>query len=429
MTMTSRLLAVALLAGLGIGAPGVWAQAPSGALPSKIYTKRTAFKLPFRIDDKERGDLQEVRLYVKDGPNEPWTLKETAGPAQGDFTYRVAQDGEYWFSVVTVDKMGHCTPADVKAEPPGLIVVVDTKPPEFDVQPLTLTTGEPGLKCQVNDANPDLTKVKLEYQTDRGWQTLEPFDLQQGLYKVPDTSVKGSVRATVTDRAGNTNMREINLTASASSPLEGHTPVQPMTPAAPATPVVGNMRNSTGAPTLQLINSAHASLDYKLEDEGPSGIGKVEVWITRDEGQTWQFLCEDRDRHSPVDIDLPGEGLYGISLVVSNGAGLGGTPPNRGDVPDWWVEVDTTKPVAQLLALRPGTGDEACMFLINWTASDKNLKAEPIDLYYTTERQGPWRPVALGLKNTGSYRWPVPHGIGPEFYFRMDVTDKAGNVT
>jgi hypothetical protein len=59
--------------------------------------------------------------------------------------------------------------------------------------------------------------------------------------------------------------------------------------------------------------------------------------------QSWQRLGEDANRKSPVEIDLPGEGLFGVSLVVTNGRGFGGTPPSPGDSPDWWIEVDVTK--------------------------------------------------------------------------------------
>ena len=38
---------------------------------------------------------------------------------------------------------------------------------------------------------------------------------------------------------------------------------------------------------------------------GTSGVGKVEVWITRDKCKTWQKFCEDPHRKSPVAIELP----------------------------------------------------------------------------------------------------------------------------
>jgi hypothetical protein len=179
----------------------------------------------------------------------------------------------------------------------------------------------------------------------------------------------------------------------------------------------------------QLVNSTHAVLDYRIDQVGPSGVSKVEIWMTADEGKSWQRLCEDPDRRSPAEFDLPREGLYGICIIVTNGNSISDPPPSAGTLPDWWIEVDTTRPTAQLQSVRPGTGEDAGSLLITWAASDKNLSGEPIDLYYATSREGPWAPIGRGLRNDGAYRWQAPHdGVG-RYFIRMDVTDRAGNLT
>src|SRR5207244_1207656 len=99
----------------------------------------------------------------------------------------------------------------------------------------------------------------------------------------------------------------------------------------------------------------------------------------------------------------------------TKGIGLGATPPQRGDIPDYWVEVDLTRPAAQLISVTPGAGKEAGMMHITWAANDKNLGSAPIDLYYATKRGGPWEPIARGVRNDGSYRWMLPKNGGPEF--------------
>jgi len=430
MVNTHCRLAVLVLSGVALLGASAHAQ-PAPGSPGKIYTRRTAFRLPVKIDDKDRAALDKVQLYVKNGPSEPWVCKVTAPPTQPDFTYHVDHDGEYWFSVVTLDKNGKATPADVSREPPGLVVVVDTQAPDFDVRPITAVDGAPYLKCAIKDANPDYASLRVEYKADHGWQALEPMTDQQGMFRVPDSS-RGMVRVTVSDRAKNTTSREVN-------PWSGHTPyAQEPSPvvqfpaeshsdklsmAPPAPPA-----HNAGPAGLQVINTTHASLEYQIDDLGPSGVGKVEVWITRDEGQTWKLLCEDTDKHSPAEIDLPGDGLFGLSLVVTNGNGTASAPPAHGDVPSWWVEVDTTKPSAQLLGVRPVSGEDGNCCLVSWTASDKNLKSEPIDLYYSTQRDGLWLPIVRALANTGTYRWVLPKGAGSEFWVRMEVSDRAGNT-
>src|SRR5262249_22782076 len=154
------------------------------------------------------------------------------------------------------------------------------------------------------------------------------------------------------------------------------------------------------------INTTRATIEYRLDQVGPSGVSKVEVWVTPDEGKTWQRLCEDPDRRSPADIDLPGEGLFGVRLVVTNGNGFGGTPPVPGDVPTCWVEVDQTAPHARLQEIDPVT--RGGVLDIRWTATDKNLGPESVHLYYATRREGPWLPIARGLRNDGVYHWTFP---------------------
>src|SRR5205814_9381534 len=111
-------------------------------------------------------------------------------------------------------------------------------------------------------------------------------------------------------------------------------------------PPMQSIQPAPGAPgARQIINTTRASLDYRIDQVGPSGVGKVEVWVTMDQGHSWQRLCEDTDRRSPAEFELPGDGLYGLRVVVSNGNGFGGRAPMGGDQPHCWIEVDTQAPV------------------------------------------------------------------------------------
>jgi hypothetical protein len=422
----SQWLALALLPGVAILVAAVQAQAPAGPTPRKVYTRKTTFNLPVHIEERERSNLNEVRLYVKSSLSGPWTPAKSAPPTQASFTYQVPQDGEYWFSVATLDKAGRQSPPDVSREAPGLIVVVDTQKPEINLKKISLVSGEPYIQCEIRDANLDPTKVKVEYQAaDQTWEPLEPLPDQPGIYRFPNAEqFRGVVRASATDRAGNTGHQEVNFQAN--EPVVA-APVIPPTPAPIETRVEKAPTASVAdlsVPAHQIINNTHATLAYQVEQQGPNAIGRVEVWMTRDKSQSWQFLCEDPDRRSPVDIDLPGDGLYGLTLVLTS-AGAASVPPAPGETPDWWVEVHTSKPAAQILGVR----NEAGTLVITWTAGDNFLKPEPIDLYYATHQGGPWFPIARGLKNDGLYRWAMPPGATGEVYVRMEVSDRAGNVT
>jgi hypothetical protein len=183
---------------------------------------------------------------------------------------------------------------------------------------------------------------------------------------------------------------------------------------------------SPGALSKQIINTARAVLDYRIDQVGPSGVGKVEVYLTSDQGETWKKIGEDADRRSPVEFDLSGEGLFGIRLAVTNGNGFGGTPPQRGEVATCLIDVDTSAPSVQLRPIEPVVANG--MLDIRWQATDKNLGAEPVNLYYRARADGAWQPIARGLKNDGVYRWAFPRDAAAHFLVKLEVTDLAGNT-
>lgn len=478
----------------GFVVPRAAAQAPPPRVQAdgKIYTKQVEFHLPIQIDERARPSLKDVSLFVKDGAG-PWARVTTAPPTQKYFTHRVTHDGEYWFSVVTMDRNGTQTPADVTQDAPGLKVVVDTQAPTFDLQRVFLPAGQTALRCTVQDANPDAQAIKISYRgPDQAPHLLELVPGQPGMFRVPTPELfSGSVAVSVTDRAGNQTVRDVSLREmAAQAPAPGAPPAPSSLPQAPATsqlppappvpgqgilqtaasapvapgdsvpathtaarpaalesapamaslpapmPLPGQPQKAPGLPSSeskqsgpvrQIINSKHASIEYRIDPVGPSGVGKVELWMTADKGASWQRAGEDVDRRSPAEIDLPGEGLYGIRLAVTNGNGFGGATPAPGDTPHSWIEVDTTAPVVQLRDIDPMTSGGTLE--IRWVATDKNLSAEPINLYYATKREGPWQPLARNVKNDGSYRWGFPHDAGNQFFVRLEVTDQAGNST
>jgi hypothetical protein len=508
------------------------------AAPQKTMLTKSLIHLPIQVSADARAQLQEIQLYVKERPGEPWKLREKAVPTQNGFTFQAPRDGEYAFAMVTVDRQGKQNPPDIQSEPAGLIVAIDTQPPVIELRSMGTTNDGMLVQCEVRDANADPVKTVFQYQTaDLVFRPLDPVADRPNVYCVPaQARITGMIRVAAADTFGNTAQTESNISQLA--PAGRATPVAqgPMEPApvvpAVALPTVGGVnppvigagnpmkiagtdlpmpqpfrvdhpstivqvqkpdlttpaqsvipvvqvpsfqplpvktpesspiqplpskvqdalpgqareyvqnaipdprlnpqvipQRREGAPQQrQLVNHPHVYLEYQIDQAGASGVGKVEVWITRDQGKSWQKLCEDADRKSPAEINLPGEGLFGVSLVVGNGRGFGATPPNPGDTPDWWIEVDTTKPAAEITGIRSGAENGASV-QIAWTARDKNLGADPVDLFYATNRQGPWLPIARGLKNDGQYRWNPPTEVGQQVHVRLVVRDQAGNIS
>src|SRR4029077_13068468 len=97
---------------------------------------------------------------------------------------------------------------------------------------------------------------------------------------------------------------------------------------------------------IQVVGSPQVFLNYVVDQAtiGASGVGKMEIYASRDRGQSWQKVAEEKQLKNPAEVVLPGEGVFGLKLVASNGRGFGAQSPRPGESSDWWVEVDTTEP-------------------------------------------------------------------------------------
>jgi hypothetical protein len=123
------------------------------------------------------------------------------------------------------------------------------------------------------------------------------------------------------------------------------------------------------------------------------------------------------------------EGVYGFTLVARSGVGLGERPPQIGDRPQIWVEVDLTKPVVQLQGVVVGKGKDKGKLFIGWTAYDKNLDKAPIMLSYAEQTSGPWTPISADrVPNSGRYVWSMPPTVPYQFLVKVEAVDTAGNV-
>jgi hypothetical protein len=175
--------------------------------------------------------------------------------------------------------------------------------------------------------------------------------------------------------------------------------------------------------TTNFINTSKCSLNYAIDNVDAANV-KPEFWATRDGGRNWQRLLDESQGRSPAKLELPSEGLYGIAIRTSQN----NQAPTPADRPDCWIEVDTSKPFVNLLEPTLGKDSDVGTLLIFWTAHDKNLNENSINIWYASRPEGPWLSVIANHKNEGVYRWILPQGMGPQIFLRMEATDLANNV-
>ncbi|MEN6405921.1 MAG: hypothetical protein ABFC77_05560 [Thermoguttaceae bacterium] len=341
--------------------------------------RQSLFAIPYRIEQTGDSSRQpaEVQLFVSTDRGKRWQMYARAMPNQQRFMFRAGNDGEYWFAIRTVERSGKARPESITS--PGLRVIVDTRG-ENAKSPNSNSGGQAGAKTASNpSSSPSNSNANSNGQG----------------------SVAIAINPAIGRKASNSEGPAFGVDSSSGLP-PGERP--------------------------RMVNSLTFELEYDVESVGPSGIGRVELWGTRDGGRSWRRYNVDGDRRSPLVAHVDDEGVYGFRVVVTNGSGLGGKPPAAGDLPDLWIGVDQTKPTARIVSAQQGVDAEAGQLIISWQADDKTLAARPVSLSFRSDTSGSWLPIASGLENTGRYAWPIDGRTPAQFYLRLEVRDEAGNV-
>lgn len=433
-----------------------------------------AITIPINIDPARRQDIKQLILCASADQGRTWPEVAVATPEKTSFTFNAMMDGLYWFHLIVVDNQGNRDPADLARTPPAQKILIDTLKPVLRIVSADRQGEDIVVNWEIQEEHPDLATLKLEYRpadaAPNQWYTamLNPALTGQARFRVNGGNAV-TVRMQVQDVA--TNATTASAEVPAAAPQQNHLvsssgaapapanpwenrptspapppPAQPAFPPSngpdsklvaasdPAVTALPNNGIPSGArlgrgpmPPLQLVNNAQLTLDYELAKVGPSGLGKVELWMTQDDGRSWRKFAEDSDLKPPLTVDLPGEGIYGFCLVVQSKAGLGKRGPTPGDAPEMRIEVDTTTPAARLYAPEPDA-KRANSLVISWTATDRNLTANPITLQWAEKLGGMWETIGADLPNSGRYTWQLPSTLPYKVYLRLIARDLAGNA-
>ncbi len=394
-----------------------------------IFFQLREFNIPFK-NDPTNLNVALVRLYVSSDQGKTWQMSASSAPDGKQFRFSTPQDGYFWFAVQTVYKDGKLYPPTQEEFRPNLKVIVDTVPPTVQVQALPNRPGEVGVNWTVKDDNLDLAlpdSVRVEYRVvgAASWMSVfVPAGAGQ-VYWNPQTNAQVEVRVLARDRAGNVGQDRTTVTLGGAgvavpnfgNPIAGQDPFKEL--------------------ERKFVNSKQISLSYDLKDVGPSGVSSIELWYTLYKGRAWTKLAEypidlkdplDANQTKRLTFEVSDEGIYGITLVARSGVGLGDRPPQPGERPQFWIEVDLTKPIVQILDVHVGNGIDKGKLTVAWNARDKNLGSQPIRLSYAEQRDGPWNTCADKLANNGKHTWRMPDGVPYQFYVRVEAVDAAGNV-
>ncbi|MFN0196817.1 MAG: hypothetical protein ACKVT0_08715 [Planctomycetaceae bacterium] len=214
-----------LASGLALGL--LWPVGPVRAQETSsntLYTNKTKFRIPFRFDAEEirRLNAREIRLFVSFDQGLTWQLSQAVDAQTGRFDFQAPSDGGYWFAVQTIDGMNQAHPATEQLSA-GLKVVVDSAPPQLDIQLQSLPGGKVKLKWESFDPNLDVKSLKMEFiqSGDNQWHAVNVLPLEDGETSWTVTAgAEVAVRGSIQDRSGNigTSQSQIKIDSDNAGP-------------------------------------------------------------------------------------------------------------------------------------------------------------------------------------------------------------------
>jgi len=458
-------LKLGLALALGTVAP---AQAPPNKIQTVAYNSRK-FKIPFNIPAEDIPRYKQVQLWSSSDAGGSWRQVAVATPDKPSFLFTAKADGEYWFMVRTVDTKGRLFPVDDADLEPNMKVKIDTKKPTVIIEPRARRGNIASIEWDVTDDLIALDTLAFDYQAENSTEWTPIPIRKQSRIGVESwdagTSEPIKVRGVVADLAGNRQVVTVNLpggglsddlsatpadmgdssnpppigtlTSNESRPSPSKRPERtangdssggfdPFAANAPERPAgVDRAPPAESAPPI-LVASPKFGLQYAVDDAGPNGPAVVELFVTNDGGRTWTSRGEDTDRTSPFQVDLGGEGRFGLKLVAKSAANQGDRPPTPGEVPQTLVEVDSTGPTVTLEPPRL-SGNK---LLITWHANDAHPTSRPLMISIRADApDAKWQIITpLPIENTGQYHWLISAKCPPKIHVRVDVRDALNNL-
>lgn len=497
------------LATLALLAATAGQPAPAPA-PDYFPHRSRSLKLGIAYNPAKRNEIQQVQLLVCKNQSGVWELVDTVTPDKEFFPFTAKDDGIYWLNMVIVYRNGQKDPPDVSRVAPAQKLLIDATPPSVRLTAARRDGDDIVVEWSVEDKFP-ADGAQVTYQIpgtgDTGWIQVPASEVgkRSARFK-PTLTGPILVQVAAADLAGNVGRASQEIPSATTAaytaptvedpkvpvvvPAEGPaapggplvpggplpppvlpTDSGPAVPSVPSNPVVtqqpapapapwtaaeaprpiavGTGASSAVAPAgAKVINFARFDMDYQVEN-GPSGVSRVDLYVTRDEGRSWSRWSQHDGRETPLRVALDTranpqlEGDYGFRLVPVSGAGLSDGAPTAGNTPDFRVHIDTTPPVVKVY--QP-TGDPAQRNVLNlhWEATDRNFGADPISIEWSEQPTGPWKsvtsqdvvPVVAGagagnghrVANSGNYAWNLPAGLAThKVFLKFTAVDLAGN--
>ncbi|MCG3136525.1 MAG: hypothetical protein HJJLKODD_00359 [Phycisphaerae bacterium] len=178
---------------------------------------------------------------------------------------------------------------------------------------------------------------------------------------------------------------------------------------------------------VPMISSRSMEIAYQVPSQAYP-LQRVELWITRDSGQSWRSVGLDEDLHPPFAYTADGDGHIGLFFVITNMAGASSAAPEPGTQPHHSIRVDSTDPLIQLQQVKiMPVQPQSHLLSLAWTAYDANLGQRPMAIFFQRQEETGWHLLADNVENNGRFDWPIPDQLRGHVQVKIQVTDQAGH--
>lgn len=287
---------------------------PASADPEPIATRQTGFSIPFQVHKAQQPAQEpvEVRLFVSTDRGTSWRPYARVAPSDGQFIFRAAGDGEYWFLVRTLDKSGQLRPQGPNR--PELRVVVDTTPPKLDIEATQGPAGQVTARWTITDLDCKPESLRLNYRTAPDAQWL-PITVDQNKWKADGNSRTGEVTWLPPGDVAKIEIRA-EVADSAGNPAVSHAQVAPERSVAAAKPP------TTSVATDQGWRSA------RIEGAQPAGPSGTMAALTTETRAPAAGAAQTAERPAPRYPETSPGPRYPYSTPGPSANGIPGTSPS-----------------------------------------------------------------------------------------------------
>lgn len=197
------------------------------------------------------------------------------------------------------------------------------------------------------------------------------------------------------------------------------------------------MRNILGP---AIVNARQVNLQIKVQDAGPAGVAKAQLWFSRDNGGTWTGGPEVTSGFSSMAWTAPADGTFLLALVATDQSGNINPIPKGANGAQASILVDTVAPVIALTspfgvadAKASGEGSSRRIFkpgdqvVVRYRVNDGAPAARGVSVLLQAQTDARWEVLAKDLPIDAPYTFAIPDIQTKTARIKVQALDTAGN--